>query len=79
MHSVDYDNADAFVSDLQSLGINVEWEGWQMRFLNRSLRAQRDPQGIRQRGEWGFPTTVGPNSDGLWLVHERYSGKQRGR
>lgn len=62
---------EAFVSEQQSLGNNVRWNGYTLEFFRPEPKAIYSKDGAYRDGEWGYLNTTDVDSDGLWHIDFR--------
>lgn len=65
------DEAEAFVSNQQSLGNDVAWDGWEIVFFTPAAKAFYSTQGAFKGGSWGFENRCSVSEKGAWVVDAR--------
>lgn len=59
------------VSQQQSLGNDVRWDGWDIVFFRPDERGIHSPSGARRNNTWGFENRFKVNSMGEWVIDPR--------
>ena len=63
---------DAFVTRQQTLGNDVWWDGWTIKFFRPDERAVFSPtDGAFRNGKYGYINQVPVDDDGMWRVDYR--------
>lgn len=65
------DEAEAFVSNQQSLGNEISWDGWDIVFFTPSPKAFYSTKGAFKAGTWGFENRSPVNEKGAWEIDGR--------
>lgn len=79
MITLNFNNADSYVENLQHKGVSVWWEGWDIIFFTPSRSALSNPNGSRLGNQWGFTKRVSPNDNGEWLLPHKWTRVAHGR
>lgn len=65
------DEAEAFVSEQQSLGNDVRWDNYDIVFFRPSTQGVYSVHGAFRDGQWGFENRFHLNGDGTWQIDPR--------
>lgn len=69
--------AHRLVAEQQALGVDCEWDGWDMVFYRTADHAMHSVNGCFRKGAWAFENRVAVNNDGKWLVDKRNLATRR--
>ena len=64
-------DAERFVERQESLGNDIEWDGWDIVFYRPDSRAMTSKFGVFRNGEWAYKNVSALQDDGTWLVDWR--------